>query len=452
MVFEKITIANRALFERYIANVGENNCETAFINMLIWQGLYEVSYCTVEDTLLIKSIHANEEVFALPFGNLAEGMRYIFAYTGGKPPVFRAQEGPRLDRFAHIMGKQYDIVELAEDADYIYRKDDLAFLAGKKYHAKRNHISAFSRRFDWQYEPIDTHNRADVQRCAERWYDEIADRITQELATEREGIKMLLANFDTLGLLGGAIRADGHIVAFCIASFLNDDVVDVHVEKALADYEGAYAVVNNQFAKHLPDNIRYINREDDMGLDGLRKAKFSYHPATLLKKYLCLPRDAADKVRNIYVEAFGANPLFDGLFFHTYRKDVRTLVVDGKIVSILFLLPCSANGQRCYYLYAAATAENERGKGYMSRLIQDVLVASDAPLFLKPATDDLIPFYSKLGFHLAKGVAKNGDVTISVSDEHKRLSAMCDKCPDAFPIMVSVDPLDKTFEFPYIMQ
>lgn len=452
MVFAGITIADRAQIERYVANVGENNCETAYINMLVWQGLYGVSYCATQDALLVKSSYNGNTVFALPFGNFDKGFSCILAYTGGRLPVFRAQEGPRLDRFAHAMGAQYDIVPLDEGADYIYRKEDLATLAGKKYHAKRNHIAAFSRRFAWCYEPIDLGNTADVQVCAHRWYTENAHRLTPELDAEREGLQVLLAHFDTLGLLGGAIRVDGQIVAFCIASHLNTDMVDIHIEKALAAYEEAYAVINNQFAKHLAPEIQYINREDDMGLEGLRKAKLSYHPAALLQKYLCLPRDSADEVRNIYTQAFGASPAFDGLFFYTYRDAAHTLAVDGKIVSILFLLSCWASGRKCYYLYAAATAAAERGKGYMSRLIKQVLAEADAPVFLVPASTDLIPFYTRLGFHVAKGVAAGGDVAIAVTDAHKRLAALCDECPDAFPVMLSVDPLGKSFEFPYIMQ
>ena len=162
MTFEKITIADKPLIERFVACEGENNCETAYITMLMWQDLYGVSFCADENTLLIKSSHEGEEIFALPFGNFTKGMEYILAYTGGKPPIFRAQEGRRLDVFAREMGAKYDIVELAEDADYIYLKEDLATLAGKKYHAKRNHIFAFSRNFDWNYEPIDTRNFADV--------------------------------------------------------------------------------------------------------------------------------------------------------------------------------------------------------------------------------------------------------------------------------------------------
>ena len=216
MTFERFTIEDRRLIERYVANVGENNCETAYINMLVWQDLYDVSFCAVEDTLLIRSSHEGETVYALPFGNLDKGLRRLFDHTDGKPPVFRAQEGPRLERFSRAMCAQYDIVELDEGADYVYRKEDLATLAGKKYHAKRNHIAAFSRQFDWTYEPIAAHNSTDVRACADRWYAENVERMTPELATEHEGVKMLLAHFDTLGLVGGAVRVEGQVVAFCI--------------------------------------------------------------------------------------------------------------------------------------------------------------------------------------------------------------------------------------------
>ena len=421
MIFGKVTTADRPVIERFVCTTGENNCETAYINMLVWQGLYDVSFCAQEDALIVRASHEGEEIFSLPFGNVARGVESILRHTGGRLPVFRAQEGPRLDEFVRTMGDRYDVVEQDEGADYIYRKEDLATLAGKKYHAKRNHISAFSRQFAWSYEPLNAHNREDAQACADRWYAENADRLTPALSVERDGVATLLAHFDELGLLGAAIRVDGQIVAFCIASRLNDEVVDVHVEKALAAYEGAYAVVNNQFAKHLPGEIRLVNREDDMGLEGLRKAKLSYHPVRILKKYLCLPRDTADEVRAIYTQAFGESPLFDGLFFHAYRDAARSLRVEGKTVSILFLLPCTADGQRCYYLFAAAT-------------------------------DDLISFYEGLGFHLAKGVASGGDIVVEAEETVRRLSAMCEPCPAAFPLMTSVDVGDKTIEFPYIMQ
>ena len=451
MNFERITISDKSLIERFVANVGEDNCETAYINLLVWQDLYDVSFCATEDSLIIKESSTEEETFTLPFGDLVRGIERLLKYTGGKHPIFRAQEGPRLDEFTRIMGDKYDIVELDEDEDYIYRRQDLSDLVGKKYHSKRNHISAFSRLYRWNYEPIDANNLADVQKCAERWYAENAERLNPELRAERQGMQLFFDNFESLGLFGEAIRVDDEIIAFCIASQLNENVVDVHVEKALSGYDGAYAVINNEFAKHLPTEIEFINREDDMGAEGLRKAKLSYHPAKLLKKYLCLPREV-DEVRNIYTEAFGSSPQFDALFFYNYRSAARSLVVDGKIVSILFLLPCSADENNFYYLYAAATAAAERGKGYMSRLIKETLSSIDAPVFLKPATDDLVAFYSKLGFHLAKGVARNGDVKISVSDAHKRLNDLCDDCPDSFALMFNIETPDLSFEFPYIMQ
>ena len=113
------------------------------------------------------------------------------------------------------------------------------------------------------------------------------DRVDSYMQCEKRGVFTILNNMQTLGVKGGAIIVKDEVVAFTLGSPINSNVFDIHVEKALKDYSEAYTVINNQFAKNELSDYKYINREDDMGLEGLRKAKLSYKPHILLKKYHC---------------------------------------------------------------------------------------------------------------------------------------------------------------------
>ena len=200
------------------------------------------------------------------------------------------QEGKRLDNFKAHFGDKYTFEENRDAFDYIYLRSDLAELSGKRYHGKRNHISAFSKKHDWVYKPITPDNIAEVKLCAEKWYEENADRADKYLRCESRGVETVLDNMELLNVKGGAIYADGMVVAFTLGSQISREIFDIHIEKALSDYAEGYTVINREFARTL-DGYKYINREDDMGLEGLRKAKLSYRPTILLKKYLCRKKD-----------------------------------------------------------------------------------------------------------------------------------------------------------------
>ncbi len=185
-----------------------------------------------------------------------------------------------------------------ESGDYIYRTEDLAGLSGKKYGKKRNHIKQFkAKRPGHRFEPLTSANLQDARLVEEKWLEEVLAAASagansaagDDLKIEKEIIFSALENFERFekvcGMTGGLLYVDDKPAAFCVASLLSAAVTDVHFEKCLFEYarDGGYAVINNEFSKSV--KTEFINREEDLGLEGLRKAKLSYYPEEILEKY-----------------------------------------------------------------------------------------------------------------------------------------------------------------------
>ncbi len=288
--FKKIELNDYEIYNKYLNKTKELSCECSFVNMLVWQSVYNNMLAVCDDLLLFKSNDGEIETFSLPFGNdLEKGMSLLLEYNGGKPMNIWAQEGPRFHKFYELFSEKYTISESRDCFDYIYLRSDLAELKGKKYHSKRNHISSFSKKHNWHYKKITSDNISDIKLCAKKWYKENTERFDRSLEAEKQGVLTMLDNMDYLNLLGGAIYVENNVVAFTLGSPIGNDVFDIHIEKALKDYSEAYTVINREFAKNELLDYKYINREDDLGLEGLRKSKLSYKPAILLKKYYCEP-------------------------------------------------------------------------------------------------------------------------------------------------------------------
>lgn len=290
MEFKRITTEQLDTAKALIHSTRELSCESACVNLLLWQDVYMNSFAFEDGQLFIRSSSEYGDCYRLPMGgDLKEGIKKLCEHLGGKLPVFWAPEGELLDSFRNLFGDSYTFEESRDAFDYIYPRSALALLSGKKYHSKRNHISAFSRKYNWTYEPITPQNIDAVKLCAEQWYSENTERLDRYLLGEKKGLFMLLSNMETLPVSGGVIKVEQKVVAFTIGSAINRDVFDIHIEKALAQYSEGYTVINREFAARLPESFTYINREDDMGLEGLRRAKLSYRPEILLKKYTCHP-------------------------------------------------------------------------------------------------------------------------------------------------------------------
>ena len=178
--FKKIEIEDIEIYKKFMQENCEFSCENAFINLLIWQPIYQNMLAISDNQLFIKSSDEYKHSFRLPIGgDLKVGIEKIFEFCGNQKPVFWVQEGERLDGLKYVLNQGYVFEEYRDAFDYIYLRNDLATLSGKKYHSKRNHINAFSKKFDWHYETITKENVDSIRECALEWYADKADQIDE---------------------------------------------------------------------------------------------------------------------------------------------------------------------------------------------------------------------------------------------------------------------------------
>ena len=182
-------------------------------------------------------------------------------------------------------------------SDYIYRREDLARLPGKKYHQKRNHVARFTRENDWECEPITPAALDECLAMARQWVARNGVRDPGALLDELRAMERCFAHYEAFGLCGALLRTGGattggstggRIVAFTLGEELNEHCFCTHFEKAFTEEPGAYQMINRCFAAMRLEGYEFVNREEDLGDEGLRRAKLSYYPAILLEKYLAI--------------------------------------------------------------------------------------------------------------------------------------------------------------------
>ncbi len=419
--FKPITLDDAEILRPFVTSPARFSCESSTANLVVWAKMYDNMYAIKDGMLFIKSAGAEKETFRLPFGgNLQKGIQKLREHTKTEYPPLWVQQGERFIDFKLNFGKFYEFIPSRDAFDYIYLQQDLANLLGKKYHSKRNHISAFSKKYNWEYRQITQDNIPDIFECMEKWYSENADRFDDTMNTEKQGIELILNNMEPLNIKGGAIYVGSKAVAFTLGSPINKDVFDVHIEKALAEYATAYTVINNEFAKTLSD-YKYINREDDLGIEGLRKAKLSYKPNLLLRKYLCISKK--EWLKQMYHSAFGEDDnAFENKLFERCFKYCQTLEKENRTVAMCFALPCKIGKKNAKYIFAVTTSEEFRSKGYATELIEKIKAEDDSILILRPVNEGLIPFYEKMGFSTFIATNQQNELSLEPLEEYAQLA------------------------------
>ena len=270
-------------------NFGQTDCcEYCFGNIFMWSDIYENKIYN-DNGIFVSADFTDEPVFCYPIGDgdkkaTIEKLIEFSKGLGVNLEFFGMIEKDR-DELQFLFPKQFEITEERDYFDYLYTSESLATLVGRKLASKRNHISYFEKTFDWKYEPITKENIHKCELLNEHWERLNREKNPEEIGDEHLAIKKALANFFDLGFEGGILTIENEIVAFTFGEKLNDNTFCTHVEKAYGNIRGAYQMINREFARQLRDRYEYINREDDTGSEGLRRAKLSYHPHRLVIKY-----------------------------------------------------------------------------------------------------------------------------------------------------------------------
>jgi uncharacterized protein len=288
--FRAIEISDREFIQERLWAYQPETSELNFTNLFIWRHHYGLRWATLDDWLLVIGDNAEHGVAALtPAGpsprrdvthTLLTWMREN-GHTG-------ASRIDRADRkLADELGTDavFDIHPVRDHFDYVYHTNDLIELAGKGYRAKRNHLNYFSRSYHTTYDGMEESHIGDCLNLADEWCE--AHRCKEDLNLESEwgATREALLNFTALGMEGGVIRIGGKVEAFTLGELLNEETAVVHIEKANTNIRGLYAVINQQFCEKRWGNVPSINREQDLGEPGLRKAKLSYNPYRLVEKF-----------------------------------------------------------------------------------------------------------------------------------------------------------------------
>lgn len=296
--FKSPTLADYKTFAPFFFDEGELSCEMNFISIYVWKRVYENKFYMDDKTLIFKSRTDDGEgyVFSLPYGDLEYGMSLIFDYCKeqGIVPNIWTSQGKRLTEFLEKY-KCFDLIPERDNFDYIYLRKDLAELSGKKYHSKRNHIAAFSKKYNWSYEPLNAQNKEEFLAFSDKWYEDKGIEEDEGLRAEKKALREILDSNEGIEYKGAMIKIEDRVVAITLGSPINSTTFDIHYEKADKDFGTAYALINREFASRELSDYEYINREDDLGIEGLRKAKLSYKPHIILEKYSLIYTGANEK-------------------------------------------------------------------------------------------------------------------------------------------------------------
>lgn len=287
--FKPVTIEDKEVIQKFFDKVNFGNCDFSFANIFCWQNSYNTSFAVEGDFLFFhfKTQGCWGYLFPVGDGDLKKAVEQLDLDAGERqiPLQIFAVTQKMFDLIEECMPGEFVYKKDRDWTEYIYSSEDLISLAGKKYQPKRNHINKFMRSYTWEYLPITREIIPDCLNLYRRWCAENGGcNSEQSLVEECIATHRAFKYFEKLGLTGGALRINGEILAYSYGQPLTKDTFGIHAEKSLYEIDGGFGMMNRQFAEHNCADYLYINREEDLGLESLRKAKSSYYPIIHLEK------------------------------------------------------------------------------------------------------------------------------------------------------------------------
>lgn len=287
--FKKVTLEDREILAEYLSKTPHRACDYCVGNLVLWADLFNTRYTVARDMLFIEFSGKGTSFFSYPCGggDLKAAFELLFSYCeeNGRPFHMSLVEPHMFEEIERAYPGEFDIAYIRDNADYVYTVEALRELSGKKYHGKKNHINKFLKTYtDWSYERISDENTDECIEMVKEWCIKNKCLDEKQKSDEIGVVANGLRHRKELNLLGGIIRAGGKIAAMTLGEKCSDDMFVIHFEKAFSDILGAYPMINQQFIINELSGFTYVNREEDLGVEGLRRAKESYYPAFMAEK------------------------------------------------------------------------------------------------------------------------------------------------------------------------
>ncbi|MFA6334144.1 MAG: phosphatidylglycerol lysyltransferase domain-containing protein [Bacteroidales bacterium] len=287
--FRQIEIPDKSWIDELLKYSDYRGAEYCFTNLFIWDGVYKSKIARYKEFLLFRSGEGDTTRYLYPAGrgDKREAIEYLIedAKENGHKFILIGLSLESKAELNELLPDRFEFKPVRDSFDYIYESERLITLSGKKLQSKRNHINRFKELPDWQYEELTDDKIGEIIDFTSKWCKDAGCDKNESLGLEACAVAKCLSNYPSLNLKGGILRLDEEIVAYTIGEPINSDTVIIHIEKAFADVRGAYPMINREFAERVASGYKYINREDDAGDAGLRKAKESYYPVFMQEKY-----------------------------------------------------------------------------------------------------------------------------------------------------------------------
>ena len=303
--FKEVSLADRQWAEPILYHAGTRSCETTFVVLYTWRRAYGICLARMDGFVLgqMNGPHGTNYLYPIGSGDVRQAVEALRddARARGIPFRLICVTPEMIETLESLFPGCFTYQSDRDSYDYVYSVDKLADLTVKKMQAKRNHINRFvDNNPDWEAAPVTAENLDECLEIEQHWQLAAAAetvRGSEEETDQKDedvALHTALREFAALGLEGILIRAGGRPVAFALGRRVSEESYNVHFEKADASIQGSYAIVNREYARWIRETypaVRWINREDDMGLEGLRKAKESYHPDFMIEKHTAIWQD-----------------------------------------------------------------------------------------------------------------------------------------------------------------
>ncbi|MCO6025375.1 GNAT family N-acetyltransferase [Prevotella cerevisiae] len=441
--FSDVRTGDREFIQHYTLWGKRRNCDLSFANIISWRFLYDTQYAVIDDYLIFRFHTGRHLAYMAPIPKPVPQADGTYSVPDDSPCPVAVIEQLREDAIA--MGRPFLMIGVCQEMvdslekgmpgifdclpqrdyfDYIYLRDKLINLSGKKLQSKRNHINKFKALYpDYEYRPLTKEMIPQCMQLEAKWRKNMADvdensEVEAQLAEELRSMTRVFMYWDDLDITGGSIFVKGQLIAFTYGCPINQNTFDVCVEKADINYQGSFSIINEEFVKHLPEQYLYINREEDLGDEGLRRSKLSYKPDILLEKYSITESQPLaqfvdqnrikNEVKELWRKTFKDTEDFINLYFDKVYQNEYNIVsqIGGKVVGALQTLPYDMRIHQCVvktvYISGVSVDEAFRRQNIGTSLMQQAhdTLYYEGVVFatLIPAEKWLYNWYASCGY------------------------------------------------------